>query len=189
MKILEVDLAANPYAVRLIADSALTLPGKPTFIPDLPEVASWMLKPYIAVRISRLGKCIALRFADRYHDSFTPACRLVPIDSHGSVITAIDSVLDFGVTIGRWSDHPVAETVGLSFSGADSHIDSRLHPDTVRQAIQWVSRLATLKMGDILLLPLDAADGLSTDGFFPATEGTRITASADSARLLTLRLL
>ncbi|MCM1348088.1 MAG: hypothetical protein NC338_01635 [Firmicutes bacterium] len=150
MKFLEVDL--DSQAVEVIADSALTLPGRPLFIPDLPEVPRWTLRPLLAVRVSRLGKCISPKFAHRYRDAITVVLRLLP-----SVHSGISSLIDCGINLGSWMEASQAlsapelpvEALGQSVTLTDVHA-------LIDRAIAWVSRGATLKMGDVLLLPISA---------------------------------
>ena len=51
------------------ADSALLTGGKPFFIPDFTERCEYETE--IVVRISRLGRSIAPRWAHRYYDAVT----------------------------------------------------------------------------------------------------------------------
>ena len=64
MKIIVVDSLA-PATFELIADSAVTLPGRPMFLPDIPEVDSWVALPLLGVRLCRLGKTVGEKFAPR----------------------------------------------------------------------------------------------------------------------------
>lgn len=61
----------NPVSWHFIPDSALANAGKPFFIPDFADSFEAMLSP--VVRISRLGKSIAERFASRYYTGIAPA--------------------------------------------------------------------------------------------------------------------
>ena len=54
-----------------IADSALANAGKPFFLPDFADSFEAVLAP--AIRISRLGKSVAAKFADRYFSEILPA--------------------------------------------------------------------------------------------------------------------
>ena len=171
MKIILCDRDNSRFEV--IADSALTLPGRPTFIPDIPEAASWELRPMAAVRISRLGKSVSAKFARRYSDAFTLAARLMPLDG-------IASLIDFGVTIGEWSALPEDADPEITFGSATATLRGFLQ--SAADATVAVSRCATIKMGDILLLPLPLKA-------VEARAGEEITGSAaDGTRLLHVRL-
>ena len=50
-------------------DSALLKDGKPFFLPDFSQDIQYETE--VVVRICRLGKCIAPRFAHRYYDAVT----------------------------------------------------------------------------------------------------------------------
>lgn len=162
----------------LLADSSITLPGRPWFLPDIPEAAGWLLKPVLAVRISRLGKSIALRFSQRYFDAVTVAVRLIPIDSAGRELSVTGAIMDFGVSMGKWvnlSDEPKK----ISVEAAEIEL-SQLIP-IVEETICDLSRIATLKMGDILLIPLGVAP-------VEASVGTGIAGAIDGTLVLTSRL-
>jgi 2-keto-4-pentenoate hydratase/2-oxohepta-3-ene-1,7-dioic acid hydratase in catechol pathway len=63
-----VSVPENPV-IFMKPDSALLKDGKPFFIPDWAEQFDYETE--LVVRINRLGKCIAPRFAHRYYDAFT----------------------------------------------------------------------------------------------------------------------
>ena len=74
MKIIVITGNGNDRCYRLMADSTMLVGNKPFFIPDFaPE---FVLHPALAVRIDRLGKNIAPRFAHRYYQSAS-ACAVV----------------------------------------------------------------------------------------------------------------
>lgn len=58
-----------PCAMVCVPDTTHTLRNKPFFIPD--DIADCRAQVHVAVRISRLGRHIAARFADRYYDALT----------------------------------------------------------------------------------------------------------------------
>lgn len=151
MKLILTDTAAGQFS--LIADSAMTLPGRPTFLPDIPTAASWQAQPLLAIRVSRLGKSIAPKFASRYFDAATTALRLIPLDADGHELTTISSIIDFGLTLGRWIPADgLSATLKIYLDSESAEL-----PDTaaiICAAIASISEYATLKMGDILLLPL-----------------------------------
>lgn len=63
--------SASPLSWYFIADSALVNAGKPFFIPEFADEFEAFLAP--VVRISRIGKSIAARFAERYYTEIAPA--------------------------------------------------------------------------------------------------------------------
>ena len=50
-------------------DSSIIQPGKPFFVPDF--APQFVMHPAIALRVNRLGKNVASRFAHRYYDIAT----------------------------------------------------------------------------------------------------------------------
>lgn len=150
------------------ADSALLKDGKPFFIPDFTEQCDYETE--LVVRICRLGKNIAPRFARRYYDAVT-----VGID-----FTARDMQRRF-----RGEGRPWELCKGFDGSAAvgtfvpvDELTDiQRLHFRldingqavqrgfsgdmifTVDELIAYVSRFYTLKMGDLLYTGTPAGVG------------------------------
>lgn len=68
-------LFAGERQILLMADSSLLPPDRPLFVPDFDN--DFRLFPSMAVKIHRLGKSIAPRFAYRYYDIAAPAANLV----------------------------------------------------------------------------------------------------------------
>ena len=90
-------------------DSAILKDGKPFFIPDFSNEVHYETE--LVVRINRLGKNIASRFAHRYYDAVTS---LHAIYSAGSVRPAIlgnyvkVSIVPLPLAhLYRWSDWPM----------------------------------------------------------------------------------
>lgn len=154
MKIITVNSATDSFG--LIADSAINLPGRPVFLPDIPEVPAWSATFYLAVRISRLGKTIREKFAPRYFDRMSLAMRLLPVDTDGKAIEAIAAVSDFALTLGEWTDIP-AEDFSVTANGHTLEVAGA--GALICRSIERLSRIATLKIGDILLLPLEIPAG------------------------------
>ena len=72
MKIIGVTYGERKSLI-LKGDSALLVNRKPFFIPD--ETNNPVAFPALALRVCRLGKHIAPRFANRYYDAVAPALR------------------------------------------------------------------------------------------------------------------
>lgn len=141
-------------------DSALLKEGKPFFLPDFSNEVQYEAE--VVVRICRLGKNIATRFAHRYYDAVT-----VGID-----FTARDLQRRFREEGGPWElckgfDHSAAigTFISLEQAGGDlQRLDFHLDIDgkevqrgntsdmlfTTDDIIAYVSRFMTLKMGDLL---------------------------------------
>ena len=141
-------------------DSAILKDGKPFFVPDFSEEVHYETE--VVVRICRLGKNIAPRFAHRYYDAVT-----VGID-----FTARDLQRKFREAGNPWElckgfDNSAAigtfvplEQVGGNVQNLDFHLTiddkevQRGHTADmlfrVDEIIAYVSRFMTLKIGDLL---------------------------------------
>ncbi len=140
-------------------DSALLKDGKPFFIPDFSKEVHYETE--LVVRICRLGKNIAERFAHRYYDALT-----VGID-----FTARDLQRDFRAAGNPWElskgfDNSAAigdfipvdrfvDIQNLHFSlDIDGQTVQRGHTADmlfkVDEIIAYVSQFCTLKIGDLL---------------------------------------
>lgn len=131
----------NPAGFRMIADSAFGRNGQPWFVPDFGT--EWRWRPMLAFRVSRLGKCVAPKFASRYYDAmtlmFVPECESPEAD-------VLLGCMDGGAVAGNWI--PLTETVDVDGVGrpvSDFAIDAFL---------AHVSRHTTLKTGDILAMEI-----------------------------------
>jgi len=174
-----------PAAV--IPDSAITLPGRPLFVPDFAE--AWEARLLLGVRVSRLGKGIAARFADRYYDAVTLLLRLVPLPPESSP-GALASAFDGCIQLGQWidvahdggGDAPAVDTTAtvdiecgcLHFSLTPSEV-------ALPEAVEAVSRYLTIRNGDIIA-PVTLPDAL------PAARGDIFTATVNGMAALKGRL-
>lgn len=180
MKIIVIDrkigspMPVNPQ-VEYIPDSALLSGGKPFFIPELP--GPWRFRFYPAFRVSRLGKSIAAKFAARYYDALTIAARPMTDNYPLPLITGMDGAF----ITGRWIALTQSPAVTASIDGGSA---AAIDPAAtmIDQAIARVSRLMTLKMGDII------APGY-LDGDIPAPQsGTRLRASVNDSEILSFKI-
>ncbi|MDH6341326.1 fumarylpyruvate hydrolase [Parabacteroides sp. PFB2-12] len=150
------------------SDSSLLKDGKPFFIPDFSSQIEYETE--LVVRINRLGKNIAERFASRYYDEVT-----VGID-----FTARDLQRDFRAKGLPWElskafDHSavIGEFVPLSEAGDINNLSFHLEINgnsvqsgntsdmlfKVDQLIAYVSRFMTLKIGDLIYTGTPAGVG------------------------------
>lgn len=150
----------TPYLF-LKPDSALEKNNKPFFIPDFSTSTTVSLHPVI--RISRLGKNIAERFANRYYDAVTAGLDITATNIQqslskeglpweesnsfdGSAVIGSFITLDKLQSISdlHWSlhmdEHKVQEgCIGQLLLQAD-------------QIVAWVSRYYTMKTGDLIYM-------------------------------------
>lgn len=150
-------------------DSAILKDGKPFFIPDFSSEVHYETE--VVVRICRLGKNIAPRFAHRYYDAVT-----VGID-----FTARDLQRKFREAGNPWelckgfdNSAAIGTFISLEQAGGDlQNLDFHLTIDDkevqrgntsnmlfkVDDIISYISRFMTLKIGDLLFTGTPAGVG------------------------------
>lgn len=145
-------------SVYLMADSSLQKDGKPLFLPDFAE--SFVAYPSLVVRINRLGKNIARRFAPRYYDAVTVGlCVEAQGFKGGAGIAGVDSAVNAFDGAAVLGDFIPAEELGkqenATFSVAVNSnqvaeiaiADMTMDIDSL---IEELSKYFTFKIGDIL---------------------------------------
>ncbi|MCM1522270.1 MAG: hypothetical protein NC039_06420 [Muribaculaceae bacterium] len=177
MKIIPFKSITPEAEADFMPDSALLLPGRPMFFPE--EGDGWRLEPHVAVRLNRLGKGVAPKFASRYYDAMTLALRLT-LPGHRS--PGLLSGMDASVVCGEWmalDDFMKLRSVSIEGDAIEMSADR----DEIAAAIAAVSRLTTIKMGDIVLLP-------ALTPTFGASPHTRVEVkTADGNVLLNLKIV
>lgn len=117
---------------------------QPWFVPDFGD--NWQWSVALAVRISRLGKCIQPKFASRYYDART--LLLLPSCSSPQA-PQWSQCMDGAAIAGDWM--PLTENImninGTMYDMADFGFDS---------FIAEASKIVTLKTGDIIAMPLES---------------------------------
>lgn len=140
-------------------DSALLKDGKPFFIPDFCEQVDYETE--LVVRICRLGKNIAERFAHRYYDAVTVGIDFTARDLQRKFRAEgkpweLCKGFDNSAVIGDWiPTEQIADVQNVNF-----HLD--IDGQTVQRGrsvdmifgvdriIAYVSRFCTLKIGDLI---------------------------------------
>ena len=89
----------------LMADSSILYTGRPFFVPDFAQ--RFVATPTIVVRMGRLGKCVAPKFAHRYWDAFTAGYTVCASQSDDIRLTGLDRAFDGAAIVGDWI--PVAD--------------------------------------------------------------------------------
>lgn len=155
-------------------DSAILKDGKPFFVPDFSHEVHYETE--VVVRICRLGKNIAPRFAHRYYDGVT-----VGID-----FTARDLQRKFREAGNPWelckgfdNSAAIGTFISLEQAGGDlQNLDFHLDIDgcevqrgntadmlfKIDDIIAYVSRFMTLKIGDLLFTGTPAGVGTVSVG-------------------------
>ncbi len=182
MKIIRlVSLSSSPD-IDIHPDSALILPGRPLFMPEWGE--GWVASLHPSVRIGRLGKNIARKFASRYYDGVSLSLRVALRECSG--LEGVLSGMDSSLVNGAWLPAAHAQdgaTVQVSVSDVPvfESVSEPIAP-TVDEVIAKVSEYMTLKMGDVIMLPPIAEP-------VDLKEGSRIAVSLDGETVVDLRIV
>lgn len=167
-------------------DSALLKDGKPFFIPDFSKEVHYETE--LVVRINRLGKNIAQRFANRYYDAVTVGIDFTARDLQHELRSVgnpweISKGFDNSAAIGHFI--PVdkfADIQNLNF-----HLD--INDNTVQQGntkdmlfrvdqiIEYISQFFTLKIGDLLFTGTPVGVG-------PVKVGDHLTGYLENEKVL-----
>lgn len=150
------------------ADSSLLKPGKPFFVPDFMGCIDYEAE--LVVRISRLGKTIAERFAHRYYDAVTLGVDFTARDLQRKLRSEghpweLCKGFDGSAAIGEWVDKAKflsVQRIGfrLSVNGETRQMGQTADMlYTIDQLIAYVSRFFTLKTGDLLYTGTPAGTG------------------------------
>lgn len=151
----------------LIADSAVTNTGKPFYLPEGYGKITVSLSP--ALRISRLGKSIAPKFASRYYSEYAPSLHFMLPQYKESLKgrgISTDAAFNFDKSLFIGNFHSIEELneIQLNLNGekvATWHSDHLKSP--IDRVISKISRMNTLKMGDMLITGLSGDIELQED--------------------------
>jgi 2-keto-4-pentenoate hydratase/2-oxohepta-3-ene-1,7-dioic acid hydratase in catechol pathway len=127
------------------SDSSLLNQGKPFFLPDLSKDIRQC--PCVVVRICRLGRSIEPRFADRYYDALAYGIdfRANDLLQQGQITEGL--VFDGALCVGEWL--PTA-----TFRQQSDMLPVIEQALPIEDAIAQISRVMTLRMGDLLYIDL-----------------------------------
>jgi len=126
----------------LKGDSCLLNGRKPFFIPEWSREIG--VTPCLILRVSRLGKEIAYKFADRYYDAIAPGEDFIAIDkaheaqAEGTPWTQA-LAFDYSLAIGEW----------ITDKGQWTMDNLVLSPE---QAIVEASKVMTIRQGDLIYI-------------------------------------
>ena len=143
------------------ADSALLKNNKPFFIPEFTNECSASV--YLALRICRMGKSIPARFAYRYYDAYSAVVDFTAEDVLRQLANIgepwdLAKSFDGSVAVGDFvevSDMQKAESVEvcLNVNGEKVSLNKCENvADLAGRVIEGVSRIFTIRQGDLLLL-------------------------------------
>lgn len=166
MKIIIYDnsLKQMDFPVTLsLPDSAFVRAANPFFIPDFDD--SFTARPYVAYKVSKLGKSVAGRFASRYIGEvavvlcITADTRLNALRANGLPWTAATG-FDRSVMAGEFAavniNEPMVDMLNLHIEQEGSPAIDLAAPTATRaeEAVEAVSATDTIKHGDLILVPL-----------------------------------
>lgn len=167
-------------------DSALLKDGKPFFIPDFSKEVHYETE--LVVRINRLGKNIARRFANRYYDAVTVGIDFTARDLQRELRSVgnpweISKGFDNSAAIG----HFIPADKFADIQNLNLHLD--INGNTVQQGntrdmlfkvdqiIEYISQFFTLKIGDLLFTGTPAGVG-------PVKVGDHLTGYLEDEKVL-----
>lgn len=144
----------------IMPDSAIVRSGNPFFVPDFDSKFSAF--PALAVKISRLGKSVAPKFAHRYYHEVTAAVTIratnllqklreagMPWDK-AAIFDKCCMIGDFKAIDDNWYPDSIRAVIGSeSYTFIETDLKEQI--DTVISAI---SQDNILKIGDIVIIPL-----------------------------------
>ena len=140
-------------------DSALLKDGKPFFIPDFSQNVQYEAE--IVVRINRLGKNIAAKFAHRYYEEITIGIDMTARDLQQNLREngnpwEISKGFDNSAVIGSFiSVDKIKDVQNLSFSLFKNRElvqqgNTKGMIFSINELIAYISRFFTLKIGDLI---------------------------------------
>ena len=122
----------------LKGDSSMLVNRKPFFIPDWSTDVR--MTPCVVVRVSRLGKNISARFANRYYDSMALGANIFAADYVAQGDWVRGFAFDYSLPVGEFV--PVEEKV----EGLVIDMD---------MAVEMASKVMTLRQGDWIMIDRD----------------------------------
>ncbi|MFR9166282.1 MAG: fumarylacetoacetate hydrolase family protein [Dysgonomonas sp.] len=150
-------------------DSALLKDGKPFFIPDFSEEIHYEVE--LVIRINRLGKNIAERFANRYYSEVTVGIDFTARDlqkkqKDQGLPWEISKAFDGSAVIGDFvnKDSFEEQINSLNFSLLKNGVcvqkaNTSEMINSVDKIISYASRFFTLKIGDLIFTGTPAGVG------------------------------
>lgn len=169
----------------LMTDSSILYTGRPFFVPDFAR--HFLASPTIVVRMGRLGKCVAPKFAHRYWDAFTAAFTVMASESDDERLTGLDRAFDGAAIVGDWipaADFDDVTRVPVELKVGD-HVLAQCclaymqHP--LENLVAAVSTRCSIKMGDLLMTG-DAGKA------HKLTPGDHLTASIAGRQVLDVKV-
>ncbi len=168
------------------ADSALVKDGRPFFVPEYTQQCEYETE--IVVRICRLGRSIATRWAHRYYDQVTVGIDFTARDLQRKLRSEglpweLSKGFDGSAVIGEMQPlDALPDIQDLHFwldkngqTVQQGHTADMLH--RVDEIVSYVSRFFTLKMGDLIYTGTPAGVG-------PVQEGDHLEGYLEGRKVL-----
>lgn len=175
MKIIGIENNYSPAASDstqawfVLADSAITNTGKPFYIPE--NVGRVNVSPGIALRINRLGKHIAPRFAGRYYSEHVPVLLFSLPDMEADLRskglpTDASRNFDRALFAGDFKSRDELEELALYKNKDKVSLFSLCNLVlSIENIISRVSEINTLKIGDLIIPALGESVNIDIDDF------------------------
>lgn len=170
MKIIGFTYLDGRAEMVLRCDSCLLNGGKPFFLPDSKQsdgTTDVRARRAVVLRVSRLGKSVQAKFANRYYDAWAPALDIIAWDklqqarSEGHSWTEAIG-FDYSLPIGEW--------VSNEDVNADENADNLCISPA--EAIEQVSHVMTIRQGDLIYIDcLEAELPLTRDNVIEGPKG------------------
>ena len=180
------ELPAEPV-VFLKPDSSLLKNNKPFFLPGFSENIQYEVE--LVIKISKLGKSIAAKFAHRYYDQLTLGIDITARDIQGRNSAAgypweLSKCFDGAAPIGTFvpvSSVPDINDIGFSLEINGNMVQQSNTADMIfriDQLIEYVSIYFTLKTGDLIFTGTPSGVGrlLKNDHLVARLEGKSLLA-------------
>lgn len=168
------------------SDSSILKDGKPFYIPDFSSEIHYETE--VVVKISRLGKNIAERFAHRYYEEVTVGIDFTARDLQNKLRAEglpweISKAFDHSAVLGTFI--PVTDLSDINQTSFHLDINDKMVQQgntkdmlfSIDQIIAYVSKFFTLKIGDLIYTGTPVGVG-------PVHIGDRLTGYLEDKKLL-----
>lgn len=168
------------------SDSSILKDGKPFYIPDFSSEIHYETE--VVVKISRLGKNIAERFAHRYYEEVTVGVDFTARDLQNKLRAEglpweISKAFDHSAVLGTFI--PVTDLSDINQTSFHLDINDKMVQQgntkdmlfSIDQIIAYVSKFFTLKIGDLIYTGTPVGVG-------PVHIGDRLTGYLEDKKLL-----
>lgn len=140
MKIICFSKIGDTIQMVLKGDSSLLVNRKPFFIPNWSTDVR--MTPCVVLRVSRLGKNIGSRFANRYYDSMALGVNIIAADYVAQGDWVRGFAFDYSLPVGEFA--PIEQPI----EGLVLDIDT---------AVEIASKVMTIRQGDLIVVDRDIA--------------------------------